>query len=60
MKSTRILKSEYPPLKEVEGSSCCDYSEIERKLRTLYENQQIIYDLLVDIATDLNVERLQR
>ena len=39
-------KIEIPDLKKVFGSTMCEYSVIENKLATLYQNQEKIYSLL--------------
>lgn len=42
-----LKKIKYPKLEPVHGSIGCAYSVIENKLKTLYENQEKIYALLV-------------
>ena len=36
----------FQKLKPVRGSALCEYSVIENKLATLYENQEKLYSLL--------------
>jgi hypothetical protein len=47
----------YPQLKKVSGSEYCAFSVVENKLKKLYENQEIIYKLLIEINEKLKNEQ---
>ena len=51
--SPMMKAKEHPKLNPVRGSSYCEYSIIENRLEILYENQEKIYALLLEILKRL-------
>jgi hypothetical protein len=48
-----MTPEQHPKLEPVRGSECCAYSVIENKLKILFENQEKIYALLLEILKRL-------
>ena len=48
-KQQKKEQQNYQPLKQVYGSSYCQFSVVENKVETLYKNQEKIYALLQKI-----------